>query len=358
MPAPTVGIEEEFFLVDAETFAPRDDAEQVLALAGGHDEGLEHELRSAMVETGSAVCSGLEELALDVRSHRAALVRAARTRGALLLASASHPCADAGSVPITSDDRYRRMAEEFGQLAYDSLVCGCHVHVAVPDRERGVAVIDRIRPWLPVLLALSSNSPFWRSEDTGYASWRSQVWQRWPTAGSTGAFGSLEAYEQRTQALIATGAALDEGMLYYDVRLSRTYPTIEVRVADVCLDPEDAVVLAGLVRALVVTALDDDSPLQEHPPELLRAAAWSASRHGSEGPLVDPVSFAARPAADVVGRLLDHTRSALEQLGDAGQVAEGVSRVLQRGSGASAQRRAHERGGLAAVYGRLTLEES
>ena len=118
----------------------------------------------------------------------------------------------------------------------------------------GVAVLDRIRGWLPCLLALSANSPFWQGHDSGYASFRSQVWGRWPSAGPTGLFGSAETYHATTRAMIASRTILDLGMVYFDARLSAQHPTVEVRVADVCLDADDAVLMAGLVRALVDTA--------------------------------------------------------------------------------------------------------
>ena len=356
MNPPTVGVEEELLLVDADTFAPRTDAAEVLALAArDNDDGFETELRVAMVETGSAVCKDLDSLGRQLTTSRARLVSAAASRGARVIASASHPTALARHVPFTDDDRYLRMGEEFGLTAYDSLVCGCHVHVAVPDQEQGVHVIDRVRPWLPVLLALSCNSPLWQGVDSGHASWRTQVWQRWPTAGPTGAFGSVAAYHERTRALIDTGAALDEGMLYYDVRLSRTYPTIEVRVADVCLDPADAVVIAGLVRALTMTALADPAPAPAVPVELLRAADWSASRHGLTGSLVHPLTGQARPAGEVVAALLSHVREALEAAGDLAQVTDGVARIARVGTGAAVQRRALADGGTPAVLRAVAL---
>jgi carboxylate-amine ligase len=350
MDVPTLGVEEEFFVVDP-SGALRTDVEQVLASAGEGD----HELRTAMVETGSAVCADLQAVEEDLAARRTRLVAAAGSVGSRVLATATHPLDDPEPVPITRNPRYQRMADAFGATAYDTLVCGCHVHVAVPDREAGVHVLDRIRPWLAPLLALSTNSPFWRGEDTSYAAWRPQVWKRWPTAGPTEVFGSLAVYEQQAGDLQATGAALDEGMLYYDARLSRQYPTVEVRVADVCRLAEDAVLIAGLARALVMAALADDGPPCALPVSLLRAAAWSASRHGVEGRLVDPVERAARPAADVLGRMLAHAAPALEAAGDLTRVQDGVERVLRRGTGSRAQREAFARGGWDAVVDAVTV---
>src|SRR4051794_14909466 len=256
MEVPTVGVEEEFLVVDPRG-GLRTDADVLLRKV----DPAEHELRTAMVETGSAVCPDLQAVEKELTARRAELVAAAEAVEAKVLATASHPLDEPDPVPVTRDERYQRMAEQYGATAYDTLVCGCHVHVAVPDRDAGVHVLDRIRPWLACLLALSSNSPFWRGADTSYDAWRPQVWKRWPTAGPTEVFGSLERYEQLARELQATGAALDEGMPYYDARVSRQFPTVGVRVADVCRPPEDAVLVAGLARGLVMTALADDGPV-------------------------------------------------------------------------------------------------
>ena len=154
-----------------------------------------------------------------------------------------------------------------------------------------MAALDRIRPWLAVLLALSANSPFWQGADSGHASYRNQVWSRWPSAGPTGLFGSAAGYRAVTGAMLATDTILDDGMLYFDARLSAHQPTLEVRVADVCRESDDAVLIAGLVRALVDTAVREWRAGEEPPDirtEVLRLAAWQAGKAGLEGPLLLP----------------------------------------------------------------------
>ena len=129
-----------------------------------------------------------------------------------------------------------------------------HVHVGIESREEGIGIIDRLRPWLPVVLALSTNSPFAEGRDSGYASWRAQVWSRWPTGGATELFGDPATYDALVEGLMATGAAMDPGMIYFEARLAEDWPTVEIRVADVCTDPDDAVVIAATVRAVASTA--------------------------------------------------------------------------------------------------------
>ena len=237
------------------------------------------------------------------------------------------------------------MAQLLGLTAAEQLTCGCHVHVGVADDDEGVAVLDRIRIWLPVLLALSANSPYWQGRDSGYASFRSQAWTRFPSAGPTEVFGSPAAYHRRTAALVGSGVLLDLGMIYFDARLSHKYPTVELRVADVCLYAADAVLLAALARALVETAAReaaDRQPAPDVPTDLLRMASWRAGRSGLDGDLVDPYDCRPRPAADVVANLLGHVRPALRDAGDEELVTDGVQRVTKRGTGATTQRRLAE----------------
>ncbi len=358
MDLPTVGIEEEFLLVDAHTGALREDVEDVLRRARkevGH--GVEHELHTAILETGTAVCHDMADAARELMLRRAATAAAAKSVGARVLAAASHPTAAPDGVGFSAEKRYRRMARQFGPVADQTLVCGCHVHVSVPNRDMGVVVLDRVRPWLAVLVALSANSPLWLGHDTGYHSWRTQVWWRWPTAGPTSLFGDAAAYDARADALVDSGAALDRGMLYYEGRLSERWPTVEVRVADVCLEIDDAVLIGALARALVMTALAAaDSPPPEVPVELLRAATFAASRWGLGGRLVDPLEWRARPAGEVVDRLVAHVRDALDAADDTSLVLDGVARLRRDGTAADRQRAALASGGPAAVLELTALD--
>jgi carboxylate-amine ligase len=210
-----------------------------------------------------------------------------------------------------------------------------------------VAAIDRIAPWLPVLLALSANSPFAEGRDTGHASWRAQVWRRWPSAGPTEAFGDVAGYRAVSRMMLETGAARDEGMLYFDARLSAGQPTVEVRVCDVCTDPADALLVAVLVRALVETAVRDEADGRPRPPwraEALRAAHWHASRFGLSERLVHPDERELRPVGEVLDALVATVKLALAEAGDLDRVTARLQRVVHEG-GAARQRAAYERTG-------------
>ena len=202
-------------------------------------------------------------------------------------------------------------------------------------------MLDRIGPWLPVLLALSANSPFWQGQDSGYASFRYQARGRWPSAGPIGAFGSAEVYHATVREMLSTGTLLDSGMVYFDARLSEHYPTLEVRVADVCLFADDALLVAALTRALVETearAWHAGSPAGTPRVEMLRLASWRASRSGLADHLLYPYTDRPERAAAVAGALFEHVRDALDDAGDTDTVRELLGAVLTRGNGAAFQR--------------------
>jgi carboxylate-amine ligase len=259
---------------------------------------------------------------------------------------------DSRAVPVTQKQRYREMRADAGRLVDEQLINGMHIHVAVPDRSAGGAALGRLRPWLPVIVALGANSPFWDGRDTGFASWRTVVFGRWPVSGSPPYTADAATYEQRADELVATGVIPDRRQIYWHARLSEQYPTLEVRAPDVQLDVDSAVTLAGLARALVATGLRESRrgvrPL-DPPGDVLLAAGWHAARHGLDANLVDPRSGTPAKAADVVGALLDHVAPALRELGDTERVTDGVGRLLDAGTGAARQRRVASAGGLPAL---------
>jgi carboxylate-amine ligase len=243
---------------------------------------------------------------------------------------------------FTPKARYRRIHEEYGEMARQALVAAMHVHVEVAGDEEAVRVVDGVRPWLPLLVALSANSPFWQGGDTGHASWRSQIWNRWPTARPREPFGNPETYHRVATQMTEWGGALDAGMLYFDVRVATDFPTVEIRVADVCTDVEDAVLVATMARALVASSLDR---APEWRADLLQVAGWRAARFGLGDDLVHPVEMRLVPPRQVFAAAVEHARPALEEHGDLDLVVDGFERLLSRGTGATLQRRALETSG-------------
>ena len=328
---PTFGVEEEFLLVDPDDGQPVARNRAVAERADRAGVDLDLELTSCQVETTSSVQSSADDMRTELRRLRRVAADAAEGAGARLLAAGLPPSVPR-AFPITDTPRYRRIAERFGMIAREQGICGCHVHVAVPNREAGIRVSNRLRPWLPTLLALTANSAIYRSADTGHASWRSVLWARWPSAGPPPHFASEAEYDAMVETMQDAGAMLDEGQVYWDVRPSADYPTVEVRVSDVVATVDEAVVYAVLVRALVMTALDEEErgvasvPLTPH---VLRASCWRAARDGLDD--------------EMANRLLEHVQPALIATGDDELVRDGVARVLVDGNGAVRQRAAWAR---------------
>ncbi|MEV6554004.1 glutamate--cysteine ligase [Streptomyces sp. NPDC051597] len=358
----TFGVEEEYLLVHPTTGLPVARSEGVRAAAGlgpaVDEDEVQPELLQAQVEVATPVCQALEELGGHLLRLRHAVGSAAEGLDCRLAAVGAAPDVGETPVPVTERPRYRAMHINAGQLVDEQLINGMHVHVGVPDREVGVAVLNRIRVWLPTLLALSVNSPLWDGHETGFASWRTLVFSRWPVSGPPPRFVDLDDYESRAQALKAAGAVMDRGQLYWHARLSENYPTVEVRCLDVQLRADDAVLLAAIVRALVATAIREQKegvPVPECPGELLQAATWRAARDGLTGKLVTP-DGQLRRCGDVLCMLMKHIGPALEALGDTREVDALLHRLLREGTGADRQQKAFAEGGMPAVRELITSQ--
>ena len=231
----------------------------------------------------------------------------------------------------------------------DQFVNGLHVHVSVPDKETGVQALNRIREWLPAIIALSTNSPFWLDRDSGFGSWRVVHYRRWPVQGCAPLFDDAADYERRIQQLVDTGAIIDRGVLTWMARLSDSYPTLEVRAGDAQLQARDSVLLGGIIRGLVTTAVEQARagiPYSRPDEELLDAAMWQAARDGLTGQLVDPSSAKLVPARVRVEALVEFVSAALEAEGDTEWIRAGLAGLWEKGTGAQRQRRAMQEGGL------------
>jgi glutamate---cysteine ligase / carboxylate-amine ligase len=359
--APTLGVEEEFLLLDPVSGQVVPAAPQLL----GQLDGVcwaKGELMRFQFEAVTDICTGLGQLRAELATHRRAVAALAERLGCLLVAAGTAPEGASGLAHLTPSARYLELARRSPSLVNGSGTCGCHVHVGVACRELGVQVLNRLRPWLPTLLALSANSPLTDGGESGWASWRHRIQSCWPTARPPPVCPSAAAYDAVVAGLIRRRAALDRPNVKFLARLSPHYPTVEVRIADVCLDVDDAVLLAGLVRALVTTAIqeaDDGVPVRAAPARRMQAAVLAAARHGLDGPGLDPWSGARVAQRSLLERLLGHVEDALARSGDDQEVATLVGRLDQRGPGAGWQRAMRAGGAsggeLAAALARATL---
>lgn len=353
-----IGVEEEFHVLEVESglLVPRADA--ILRRLPGRT--YTTELHQCTVESNSSVHTSLDDLYADLTGLRRRLDAAASSLGLAVVAAGTAPLAPAASAHTTAGARYRRMTEEYRKVADEQLICGAQVHVDVPDRDTAVRAMCEISPWLPVLLALSASSPFWQAADTGYASWRTLLWQRWPTAGPVGCFPNAAEYDAAVEDFVRAGIISDAGMIYYDVRPSDHLPTLELRTCDACPRPETVVLIAGLFRALVTEARErlgrGDAPGCAGRHEWLRGASWRAARSGLEGTLVDPETHEEAPAHTVVRKLLVRLRPALEAHGDWHTVRELTESALANGSAARRMRCAAQDEDLLACVDMLIAE--
>jgi glutamate---cysteine ligase / carboxylate-amine ligase len=336
----TLGVEEEFVLLDPATGAAVPAGPDLVRMLGG-EPGVQQELMRFQVETATGVCTSLDEAGRELARLRRLAADAAAHLGCRLVASGIAPYHAPGLAAVTPQPRYQELARRYAPVVAQAGTCACHVHVGIPSRDLGVQVLARLRPWLAPLLAITANSPIAGGRDTGWASWRYVLQSRWPTATAPAAWPDAAAYDAAVRRLIARGAALDERNVYFWARLSPRYPTVEVRVADVCLDAGTAVLVAGLTRALVATALAEarrGTPVPAAPARQVAAALAAAARHGLAGAGADPVTGQPAAAAALRARLLEHVSPALSDHGDTETITGLLRRLDDRGTGADRQR--------------------
>ncbi|WP_144836688.1 glutamate--cysteine ligase [Kocuria rosea] len=342
------GVEEELLLIEESSLQPMPIGQYLVDHHGptgsGHRLGVE--FQQEQLEVVNPPCTSLGEQLETIRAGRALADAAAGEVGGRAVALATAPAP--ATTHLVPEHRFEQIAAWGGITSRQQLTGGLHIHVQIDSREEGVAILDRIRIWLPTLLAISSNSPYWDGTDTGFHSYRYQLWNRWPATGPTDIFGSATAYDRHCEHLLASRVPLDPGMLYFDARLSAHHPTVEIRVADVCWDPEHAAVLATLVRALAEASARRWRA--GHPPApvsagVLRAWMWQASRCGLESYLINPHTGTPAPAGDVVTHLLEHLHPVLTEYAELDAVETVLATILREGTGAHHQRQARRANG-------------
>ncbi|WDF32374.1 glutamate--cysteine ligase [Arthrobacter agilis] len=363
----TLGLEEEYLLLEPQSGLPADRAPQVQSMLESapevSEQEIQRELLSCQIETATPVCDTLTQAEESLLNFRRTLSDAAGRADSIGAATGTAPAIRQAYPELTDKQRYEELRASAPGIVGDQFVNGLHVHVGIPDQERGIQALNRIRPWIPLLTALSVNSPYWLGRDSGFGSWRVIHYRRWAVQGVAPYFTDAADYERRITRLGASGAILDRGVLTWVARLSDHYPTLELRACDVQLEAQDSVLLGALTRALVVTALReaeaDTAPVVPDP-ELLDAALWQAARDGLEHRLVDLSTGDPVPAHEHLATFLEHVGPALESEGDTDWVDAGLATVRERGTGAQRQREAMRDGGvdgLLALYGRCLTAE-
>ncbi|ERT06834.1 carboxylate-amine ligase, YbdK family protein [Lyngbya aestuarii BL J] len=346
----TLGVEEEYQIIDPKTRQLAGRGEKIISWAEENHgkEIVQPEMRQSQIEIATSVCKSLAEIRAELCESRRIVIEAAQQDNKLISASGTHPFSDWKKQETTPKSRYYKLEQEYQQIIRELVTFGCHVHVGISDPEMAIAVINRARIWLSVLIALSANSPFWLGEKTGYMSYRTERWSPFPLVGVPPQFKNYQSYQGFVDKLIQMEVIQDTSTIYWDIRISEHYPTIEFRVSDICLTVDEAVMIAGLIRGLVQTAITEINHKFTVPsahPELLKTAHWYAARYGLKGQLIDVVRQCSKPAKDLVNQLLHEIRPALESLGDWEEVSSLVDKVLTEGNAAQRQLEIYQRQG-------------
>ena len=335
------GIEEEFLLVDQRSLLPAQSKSslQEIERAMSPSSGAAcAEWLPGQIEFATPVLTTADEAFESLHTFRRDLSAVARERGLLAVGLGTAPQIPEAAVAVSDGSRYREFAQLAPGIAADQYVNGMHVHVDIPDREAGLRAVNGLRRWIPVLTALSANSPLWRGADSGFASWRSIHYRRWVVFGIPPHFHDLDDYDAQIDAALQFDVVIDEATLGWLVRLSPRHRTVEVRTFDVQLDTANTVTLALLTRALADVAMGD-SGADAVSANLLNIAHWQAARFGLTGPLFDPETQTTTSAPEAVRKAFEHARPALLRTGGVDRVHQGLCRLLTRGTGSEEQRR-------------------
>ena len=346
----TIGVEEEYQIINPHTRKLASKSNKLIDAnqADSKCQDLLYELHRCQVEIATGICHTLDDVRRELTQARHSAMVASHKHGLAIAAAGTHPFSKWQNQKVTPKDRYRSLDHVLQQLIREMVIFGCHVHVGIADREAAVEVVNRARLWLPTLLALTANSPFWHGRDTGYHSYRMELWCRMPTAGPPPHFRNYSDYQAFIQQLIDTDITDDATKIYWDIRLSERFPTVEFRVADVCGTVDEAVMFAGIVRALAQTCYQDfqtNKPYPDIRSELLKAAMWQAARYGTQGELIDFTKLQPAKAVASIRGLLDYIRPVLEEHGDWPTVSKQVETILSEGNSAHRQRQIYQTSG-------------
>jgi carboxylate-amine ligase len=338
----SLGVEEELQLVSAESFDLVSRYDEVAEAAD--DERVKPELLQSTAEVATGVAGTVGEAMADVSELRRRVADAAVERGARIASAGTHPFARWEHQDVTDAERYTGLVEKMQWVAEREVIFGLHVHVGLPTAETAIAVANSLRTWVPELLAVSANSPFWHGRDTGLASVRSKIFDAFPRSGLPPVFGSWEQFEQLVERAARTNSFSDYTYIWWDIRPHPRLGTIEIRACDAQTRLESVAALVALVQSLVATLaerFERDGRLPVETITLIAENKWRAARYGLDADLIWLERDEERPAREAVAELLDLARPAARRLGCEAELA-GVEAVCARGTGAEEQRRAKE----------------
>jgi len=340
VPGFTLGVEEEFQIVDPQSGDLRSHVSELLASSAPMlGDQIKREMHQSIVEVGTRICADVNELREEIFRNRRELASAAERVGLAVAAAGTHPFSRWEDQIISPGVRYDNIVEELQQLARSLLIFGLHVHVGLPDRSVMIDLMNEVRYFLPHLLALSTSSPFWMGRNTGLKSYRTTIFRRFPRTGVPDHFDSWSEYENYIQLLVDLHSIDDAKKIWWDVRPHPTFGTLEFRVCDVPTCPETAVMLGALVQAIVVKLYRlriRNQGFRLYRRALIEENKWRAARYGLDGKLIDFGRRAEVPMRDLAVELLEFIDDVVDELGSR-RAVEHVHRVLHEGTSADQQ---------------------
>jgi glutamate---cysteine ligase / carboxylate-amine ligase len=340
-PSFTLGIEEEYQTIDPETLDLRSHIHTELIAQGKMQlkEKVKAEMHQSVIEVGTGVCRTIGEARADVSDLRRRTIRLAREHGLLLAAGATHPFADWRVQDIYPDERYLQVVEDMQTVARSNLIFGLHVHVGIEDRETSIHLMNQMRYFLPHLLALSTNSPFWLGMNTGLKSYRVKVFDKFPRTNIPDTFTSWADFDQLVNLLIRTNCIDNAKRIWWDIRPHPIFSTLEVRICDLPMRVDETLAIAALIQATVAKLYKLHSRNQGYrlySRALIMENKWRASRYGLDGMLIDFGREKELPERELILEYLDFVDDVLDEL-ECRKEAEYVQAILDRGSGADRQ---------------------
>ncbi len=340
MPLFTLGIEEEFQTIDPVTRELRSHMSKIVE--GGQitlQERVKAEMHQAVVEVGTNICHNIQEARAEVTELRKHIIELADQQNLLVAAAGTHPFSDWQDQLITPNERYDALIDELRDVARGNLIFGLHVHVGIESREEGIQILNAVRYFLPHIYALSTNSPFWCGRNTGFKSYRSKVFDKFPRTGIPDFFASANEYDEYIKLLVKTNCIDNGKKIWWDIRLHPYFDTIEFRICDIPMRIDETICIAALIQALVAKMhklLKQNLSFRPYRKVLINENKWRAARYGIQGKLIDFGKQEEVPYRELCGELLDFVDDVLDELGSRHEV-EYIKQILDHGTGADRQ---------------------
>lgn len=356
----TIGIEEEFQIIDPQTRELRSRVNEILEegqmLLG---EQVKPEMHQSMIEVGTGICRDVKEARQDVIKLRRAIAELAHRKGLAIVAASTHPISHWADQRITENERYYQLIEELQHSARALLIFGMHVHVGVADREAAIAVMNAARYMLPHIYALTTSSPFWIGRNTGMKSYRYEVFKQFPRTGIPDYFNSVGEFDSYVNLLIKTGCIDNGKKIWWDVRPHHVYPTLEFRICDIPTKVDETIAIAALFQALTAKLYKlyrQNMGFRLYRRALIEENKWRAARYGIEGNLIDFGKSEEVPLRKLIVELLEFIDDVVDELGSREEINY-VHKILEHGTSADRQLRVyHQTGDLKAVVDLLMKE--